>query len=60
VIRWSSESNRFYNLSRTTNLLQSFAAVTDATNLPATPPENVYTNPVPDGAAAFYRINVHQ
>ena len=60
IIRWSSASNRFYDLSRTTNLLQSFAAVAGATNLPATPPENVYTNPVPDGAAAFYRISVHE
>jgi autotransporter-associated beta strand protein len=60
VIRWSSVSNRFYNLSLTTNLMETFVAITGATNLPATPPENIYTNSVPDGAAAFYRINVHQ
>ncbi|MFA6174700.1 MAG: autotransporter-associated beta strand repeat-containing protein, partial [Kiritimatiellales bacterium] len=60
VIRWSSASNRFYSLSRTTNLMTGFNALAGASNLPATPPENVYTNPVPDGAAAFYRINVHQ
>jgi hypothetical protein len=60
VIRWSSASNKLYNLSRTTNLLQSFAAVAGATNLPATPPENVFTNSQNDGNAAFYRINVHQ
>jgi len=60
VISWSSVSNRFYDLSRTTNLLQSFSGIAGASNLPATPPENVYTNPVPDGAAAFYRISVHE
>jgi len=59
VIRWSSSSNKLYNLSRTTNLLQSFSAVAGATNLPATPPENVYTNPVQSGAV-FYKISVHE
>ena len=59
VIRWSSASNRFYSLSRTTNLLQSFSAVAGATDLPATPPENVYTNPGQSGAG-FYRISVHE
>jgi autotransporter-associated beta strand protein len=60
VIRWSSAPNKLYNLSRTTNLLTVFAAVAGATNLPATPPENVFTNSQNDGNAAFYRINVHQ
>ncbi|MFA6172109.1 MAG: glycosyl hydrolase family 28-related protein [Kiritimatiellales bacterium] len=60
IIRWSSVSNRFYDLSQTTNLLNAFAAVTDATNLPATPPQNVYTNLQNDGVASFYRINVHK
>jgi len=60
VIRWSSASNKLYNLSRTTNLLQSFAAVAGATNLPATPPENVYTNPAPTTGPAFYKISVHE
>jgi len=31
-----------------------------ASNLPATPPENVFTNPVPNGAAAFYKISVQE
>jgi hypothetical protein len=60
VIRWSSESNRTYNLSRTTNLLEAFAGFVGATNLPATPPENVYTNRVSDGDSAFYQIRVQQ
>ena len=56
VIRWSSASNRTYDLSCTTNLLQPFSVLTGASNLPATPPENVYTNPV-QGGSAFYRIS---
>jgi len=60
VIRWSSASNKIYNLSQSTNLTEAFAAIAGATNLPATPPENVYTNPVPNGAATFYRISVHE
>lgn len=59
VIRWPSVSNRFYSLSLTTNLLESFSAVAGATDLPATPPENVYTNPAQSGAG-FYRISVHE
>jgi hypothetical protein len=31
-----------------------------ASNLPATPPENVFTNPAPNGAAAFYKISVQE
>ena len=60
VIRWSSASNRFYNLTRTTNLMSGFSVLAGASNLPATPPENVYTNPVSAGAAVFYKINVYQ
>ena len=59
VIRWTSVSNRLYSLSRTTNLLESFTAVADATNLPATPPENIYTNQQND-PSAFYKISVQQ
>jgi hypothetical protein len=60
VIRWASASNRFYNLSRTTNLMSGFSVLAGASNLPATPPENVYTNPASAGAAVFYKINVYQ
>jgi hypothetical protein len=60
VIRWASASNKLYNLSRTTNLMSGFSVLAGASNLPATPPENVYTNPVSAGAAVFYKINVYQ
>ncbi|MCF7817454.1 MAG: autotransporter-associated beta strand repeat-containing protein [Kiritimatiellales bacterium] len=60
VIRWSSVSNRFYDLGWTTNLLEAFVVPSGATNLPATPPENTYTNPLDNGASSFYRVNVYR
>ena len=63
VVRWSSESNRFYSLSRTTNQLGSAAAflsVPGALDLPATPPMNVYTDSVPGVVPCLYRIQVRK
>ena len=60
VIRWSSSSNLFYSLGQTTNLLETFIILPGASNMPATPPENIYTNPAQAGRSSFYRINVHQ
>ncbi|MCF7818695.1 MAG: hypothetical protein K9M54_12535 [Kiritimatiellales bacterium] len=60
IIRWSSVSNRFYSLFRSTNLSGIFAIVPGAGDLPATPPENIYTNPADNGASAFYRVSVHE
>ena len=56
VVRWASTSSRVYGVSRSTNLLAGFAPL--ATNLPATPPENVYTDSVPPAAQGLYRIDV--
>ena len=58
VIRWPSVADRFYSVGWTTNLFVPFTVWPDAANLPATPPENSYTNPVPAGGSMFYRINV--
>lgn len=59
IIRWSSASNRLYSIGRTTNLMEPFSILSGAGNLPATPPENAYTNPS-GGSAAYYRIGVQQ
>ena len=59
VIRWSSESNRCYGLERSTNLLDGFVPI--ERNIPATPPENTYTDRVDraaDCAAVYYRIRL--
>ena len=58
VIRWASVANRFYGIDQSTNLLDVFTVLPGATNLPASPPVNAYTNPLPAGGAAFYRIRV--
>jgi hypothetical protein len=64
VLRWSSESNRFYDVSRATNLAagtSAFLTLSGASNLPATPPQNTYTSSVSAGASPyFYRVVVHQ
>lgn len=59
-IRWTSVSNRFYDLVWSTNLMDGFADLPGAGNLPATPPENAYTNPLGGGASTFYRVGVHE
>ena len=63
VIRWLSVSNRFYDLSRATNLLagtNAFIILPGASDLPATPAENVYTDSVQGVGPYFYRIGVHE
>jgi len=57
VIQWSSVSNRTYDVQFSTNLLDGFSVL--ITNLPATPPVNVYTDSVHQTAPMiFYRIGV--
>jgi hypothetical protein len=63
IIRWPSISNRVYSLSMATNLLagaSAFVCPADAINMPATPPENVYTNTGTGLGACFYKIDVHE
>jgi len=62
VFRWSTVSNRLYDIFRATNLTSSvgaFAPVPGATNLPATPPENSWTNPISPVTQGFYKVRVH-
>ena len=56
ILEWRSATNRVYAVDRGTNLLH--VSVPVATNLPATPPCNVYTDRPPADAPAFYRIRV--
>ncbi len=61
VVRWSSVSNRLYDVMRATNLTGSagaFVPVSGATNLSATPPQNTWTDSV--SRPSFYRVSVHQ
>lgn len=58
VISWPSATNRRYSLYWTTNLPGALSVL--ATNIPATPPRNVYTDTV-HGAATriLYRVKAH-
>jgi hypothetical protein len=64
VVRWSSVSNRLYDVTRATNLVTgigAFVPVPGATNLAPTPPVNTWTDSVSGASApAFYRLRVHQ
>ena len=64
VVRWSSVSNRLYDVMRATNLSAgtgTFLPRPNATNLSGTAPQNAWTDAVTRAAApSFYRINVHQ
>jgi subtilisin family serine protease len=57
VLRWSSESNRFYSILYKTNLLETFTPV--VSGLMGNPPLNVYTTEMPvTDSPAYYRIGV--
>lgn len=57
VVQWTAESNRFYSIESTTNLMGVFSGI--ASNLPATPPTNQYTdNTSTTGVIRLYRVRV--
>jgi hypothetical protein len=60
VLRWSSVSNRLYDISRATNPA-TFVPVPGGTNLTATAPQNSWTDSVSRASPpALYRVRVHQ
>lgn len=64
VVRWSSVSNRLYDVSRATNLpadAGAFVPQPGGTNLAGTPPQNTWTDSVSRASAPrYYRLSVHQ
>lgn len=58
IITWQSASNRFYGVLLSTNL-QSGWVLLAPTNLPGTPPVNVYTDSTTTNAIKFYRIRLN-
>jgi hypothetical protein len=58
VLTWPSASNRFYHLYGSSNLLAAPPWPMLGTNLPATPPENRYTNHPPRASAMFFRLGI--
>lgn len=53
IVRWQSASNRIYHLQGSTNLIEGFMSLVN--NIPATPPENTYTDNT-ESETAFYRV----
>ena len=56
ILRWPSVLDRTYTVSRSTNLPAGFSVL--ATNLPALPAMNVYTDDNPNAEMNAYRIEV--
>jgi len=54
VLQWNSGTGQTYRVMSATNLLTPFAPV--ATNLPATPPLNRFTNTADSASPAFFRV----
>jgi hypothetical protein len=57
VITWQSSEYKYYGIEISTNLLSSWTTI--ATNIPATPPLNSFTN-IGEHPAALYRIRLEQ
>jgi len=56
AIRWSSVHGKFYDVFRSLDLMSGFSSVTSG--IPATAPENVYTDSVNGGQSTFYQIRL--
>lgn len=59
VLRWQSAAGRLYSIQLSSNLIAGFCA-TLATDIPATPPVNAYTDTVHRSGALFYRVLLDQ
>ncbi len=58
VIRWQSINNKTYELFSSTNIEAGFNSL--SSGIPATPPENAYTDSVQGMELRFYRIRTHE
>lgn len=57
TLRWNSFTNRLYSIEWTTNFTTGFGTI--ATNIDATPPENVYTDMLHSAESfGYYKIKV--
>jgi hypothetical protein len=60
IVRWSSESNRYYTLKLSTNLVIDPFSTALTNRAPATPPMNVHTDAVLRAGGVYYRIEVER
>ncbi len=59
VLTWHSSNGRRYTLEQTTNLAAgTFMPIPNAVDLPATPPQNSFTNESANSSPAFFRAKV--
>ena len=58
MIRWQSAADRFYSISRASNLVAGFTDAL-AAGIAATPPSNTYTDRTP-ALPSFYRISLDE
>jgi len=58
VLTWPSAAGRAYHIQRATNLALPFSII--ATNVPATPPVNSYTDTPPASPNLYYRLRLKQ
>ena len=58
VVTWSSVSNKLYDLYHSTNLLEGFVRI--ATNVPATSPQNMFTDLTATADANYYQVRVER
>jgi hypothetical protein len=58
VVRWASESNRYYTLRLSTNLVLDPFSTALTNRASATPPMNVHTDSVTRPRGAYYKIEV--
>lgn len=56
VLRWPSTTNALYTLLQTSNLLSPFSVL--ASNILATPPTNIYADPITPTGSQFYRLKL--
>ncbi|HBA83021.1 MAG TPA: hypothetical protein DCZ95_02900 [Verrucomicrobia bacterium] len=57
VLQWPSRTNRIYSVAYSTNLMLNHW-ITAMTNIPATPPANVYTCTVNSASESIYQLRV--
>lgn len=60
VLSWMSASNRLYSLQRGTDVMVPESFTNLVTDLPATPPENTFTDLFTETGPFFYRLQVKQ
>ncbi len=58
AVRWLSRVGDTYRVYRTTSLLEDFEPLSDP--LPATPPENVYTDRTDRAASRYYQVRIEE